>query len=216
MDLDRKTLDKLLDEYAKESVERDLVCALLATEEEYERLRHTLIAMAEQARNMAMLACHGADPKSPVGEMVARTKEMAEEMLNGAKEPVLKSLHFEGGTLTMNVSHWAARIFALSLGDSLAKPDGTYWNFIEMKANHGKAGDITVTVQRRSGQTPNDQRLEEKKRADALDEKLKAVREVFLPLLDWLVDAYKSPEGKSVVVQFVERARPILMGSEEK
>ena len=29
MDLDRKTLEKLLDEYAKESVERDLVCALL-------------------------------------------------------------------------------------------------------------------------------------------------------------------------------------------
>jgi hypothetical protein len=134
--------------------------------------------MALKAQSLATMAEVVAEKNSILWSSASSVHEMASDLLDGITvEPKLRQLNYDGGQLTMALSHWGALVIATSLAKTLKKSDGGFWNFVEIKLVSDEAGEIVVTMQRTCGKTPGDLRREQEERAIIAEDKLRLLGE---------------------------------------
>lgn len=108
------------------------------------------IALAQRTIGLAAAIRAVSAPGSIIRETADSVLELSEAALSLSDGN--RPTHEE---LTRGERQWAIHALALDLGRSLKKEDDTYWNYLEAAFVDDPAGEIIVTVQRRSGKTPN-------------------------------------------------------------
>lgn len=168
MILNRESVD-LIASTSSDELTKALANALLTIESAYERMRQTLIVLAERAAGAGTLLAASCPPDSISGMAVQRLLTAADGVLLDKMSPT-PTLEFEGGKITLQVTHWGATVLAQSFYESVKKDPNQelFWNNVELHFDHPAAGPMIVNVSRREGKTPNDLLNEEKARVSEL------------------------------------------------
>lgn len=85
--------------------------------------------------------------------------EQAREIARGTERAQMKGVAVEMPSGEMSHNHYAVAVMADAFVQMLAKSDGEFWNYVTTDFVAPGVGGIEVTVQRKSGKTPQAMRL---------------------------------------------------------
>jgi hypothetical protein len=150
-------LEAILTQAEKDGDERAVMLAkfALAAAEDNERLQATTLQTVEEVRDMLDHIESWHDAGWIAEKDVKKVRDFVNGVLHGIGEPDLQMVRKTDEGITLGFkSFWAARITTHALKDSLKRPDGGFWNFIEMAFTDKEIGPLTVILQRDQGDTP--------------------------------------------------------------
>jgi hypothetical protein len=158
---DMVELEALIDQCAADGDARGEMLAKMtaAATDHLQRTQSAFLFFIEEVRGMLDVA----EPRLRYDALVGLKLEMVRAAVNSilhadeGPEPLIVGKEKVDGdktTITFR-SHWAARHNAYALKELLRKHDKSgFWNFIEMRLTDPEAGELVLTLQRQSGETP--------------------------------------------------------------
>lgn len=163
--------------------EMALADAIFDAEVEHERVQVLAVTLAKMVESFAptLEAIHITEI---LNENARSILDCARAILGKPSNLTLppESVVPEQGGVRVTGRHWGMQCFALSFGESLRRPDGTFWNNMQAEFNHPEAGEIVATLQRKDGKKLADQLSEAKVKAEARREALEKVKELLLKI----------------------------------
>jgi len=156
MELNTEKLLEIIEDPSRDGLAKTLAGFLISAEEEFEKLRQTLLVLARQADDVVTIAESIAQLDPILTESTKNLKKIVAALERGEQEdPVAHEFTFKGDTCSATITHWGARVLAESMVGALKKKDG-YYNFMEWTFTHPSAGALVVTAQRKLGKTAVD------------------------------------------------------------